>query len=332
MTEQLNGQPMISWGIIGCGNVTELKSGPAFNKVPQSTLRAVMRRDAARAADYAARHQVPFWYSDAAALINDPAINAIYVATPPKFHEEYAVAAMENGKAVYVEKPVTLSVASCTRMADAVKANDGKLVVAHYRRGLPMFLKIKDLVETGAVGKIKNIRLTMFQTHRPDIVATGAFNWRVDPTFAGAGYFYDLAPHQLDIIQFIFGESLRKAGVAAHQTDFYAAEDAVSGIMELPNNILFQGDWNFSMPEILKEDSCLIIGEKGYLKFPFFGTELRIVTEAGADLISFEHPQNIQHPMISKVVDYFLGKSSNPCSIEEAMKSMEVMERFAHGR
>jgi len=232
---------------------------------------------------------------------------------------------------VYVEKPVAVSVAACQRMADAVKSNDGKLVVAHYRRGLPMFLKIKELVETGAMGKIKNIRLTMFQTHRPDIVADTGFNWRVDPAYAGAGYFYDLAPHQLDIIQFIFGEALRKSGAAVHQTNFYAAEDAVSGIMELPNDILFQGDWNFSMPEIMKEDSCLIIGEKGYLKFPFFGSELRIVTEAGADLISFEHPQNIQHPMISKVVDYFLGRSSNPCSIEEAMKSMEVMESFAYG-
>jgi predicted dehydrogenase len=331
MTEQRSEQPMITWGIIGCGNVTELKSGPAFNKVSQSTLHAVMRRDAAKAADYAARHKVPFWYSDAAALINDPVINAVYIATPPKFHEEYAVAAMEKGKAVYVEKPVAVSVAACKRMADAVKANNGKLVVAHYRRGLPMFLKIKELVEAGAVGKIKNIRLTMFQTHRPDIVADTGFNWRVDPAFAGAGYFYDLAPHQLDIIQFIFGEALRKSGAAVHQTNFYAAEDAVSGIMELPNDILFQGDWNFSMAEIMKEDSCLIIGEKGYLKFPFFGSELRIVTEAGADLISFEHPQNIQHPMISKVVDYFLGRSSNPCSIEEAMKSMEVMESFAYG-
>jgi predicted dehydrogenase len=331
MTTVLNGEPIITWGIIGCGNVTELKSGPAFNKVAQSTLHAVMRRDAAKAADYASRHKVPFWYSDSADLINDPAINAVYIATPPKFHEEYAIAAMEKGKAVYVEKPVAVSVAACKRMADAVKANNGKLVVAHYRRGLPMFLKIKELVETGAVGKIKNIRLTMFQTHRTDIVAHTEFNWRVDPAYAGAGYFYDLAPHQLDIIQFIFGEALRKSGAAAHQTNFYAAEDAVSGIMELPNNILFQGDWNFSMPEIMKEDSCLIIGEKGYLKFPFFGTELRIVTAAGADLISFEHPQNIQHPMISKVVDYFLGRSSNPCSIEEAMKSMEVMESFAYG-
>jgi hypothetical protein len=99
--------------------------------------------------------------------------------------------------------------------------------------------------------------------------------------------------------------------------------------MELPNNILFQGDWNFSMPDIMKEDSCLIIGEKGYLKFPFFGSSLRIVSTAGEDLISFDHPQNIQHPMISKVVDYFLERGENPCSIEEAIKSMEVMETFA---
>jgi predicted dehydrogenase len=165
---QNNGQ-CISWGIIGCGNVTELKSGPAFNKVPDSRLHAVMRRDALKAEDYAARHGVPVWYSNAHSLINDSAINAIYVATPPKFHEEYAIAALEKGKAVYVEKPVAVSVAASKRMADAVIANNGKLVVAHYRRGLPMFLKIKELVETGAVGKVKNIRLTMFQTHRTDI-------------------------------------------------------------------------------------------------------------------------------------------------------------------
>lgn len=320
----------ISWGIVGCGNVTELKSGPAFNKVSDSRLHAVMRRDASKAEDYAVRHGVPVWYSDADALINDTAINAIYVATPPKLHEEYAIAAMENGKAVYVEKPVAVSVAACKRMLDAVKANNGKLVVAHYRRALPMFLNIKELVETGAVGKVKNIRLTMFQTHRPDIVADTGFNWRVDPAYAGAGYFYDLAPHQLDIIQFIFGEALSKAGMAAHQTNFYAAEDAVSGIMELTNNILFQGDWNFSMPEIMKEDSCQIIGENGYLQFPFFGNEIRVVTDAGAALLSFQHPTHIQQPMITKVVDYFLGRCENPCSIEEAMKSMEVMETFAH--
>lgn len=328
---QNNGQS-ISWGIIGCGNVTELKSGPAFNKVPDSRLHAVMRRDAAKAEDYAKRHGVSHWYPDAAELINNSEINAIYIATPPKFHEEYAIAAMEKGKAVYVEKPVAVSVTACKRMADAVKANNGKLVVAHYRRALPMFLKIKQLVDEGAVGKVKNIRLTMFQTHRSDIVAHTEFNWRVVPEFAGGGYFYDLAPHQLDIIQYIFGAALHCAGSSSHQTEHYPAEDAVVGTMLLNDNILFQGNWNFSMPALLKEESCQIIGENGYLQFPFFGNEIRVVTDAGAVLLSFQHPTHIQQPMITRVVDYFLGRGENPCSIEEAMKSLEVMETFAHGR
>ena len=96
----------INWGIIGCGDVTELKSGPAFNKVSNSSLVAVMRRDAAKAEDYAKRHGVPKWYSNAEALIKDPDVNAIYIATPPSSHLEYAMAAMNAGKPVYVEKPM----------------------------------------------------------------------------------------------------------------------------------------------------------------------------------------------------------------------------------
>ncbi|MCX6333190.1 MAG: Gfo/Idh/MocA family oxidoreductase, partial [Bacteroidia bacterium] len=82
---------MINWGIIGCGNVTEVKSGPAFNKVNNSRLIAVMRRDAVLAEDYASRHNVPKFYTDASKLINDPEINAVYIATPPSSHAEYAL-------------------------------------------------------------------------------------------------------------------------------------------------------------------------------------------------------------------------------------------------
>lgn len=72
----------INWGIIGCGDVTERKSGPAFNKIPGSKLVAVMRRDAEKAKDFALRHKVPRWYTDADKLIADPEVNAIYIATP----------------------------------------------------------------------------------------------------------------------------------------------------------------------------------------------------------------------------------------------------------
>lgn len=324
-------EKIITWGIIGCGNVTEMKSGPAFNKVPGSRLHAVMRRDAALAEDYAQRHGVPVWYSDAEALLNDPAINAVYIATPPKFHEEYTIAALEKGKMVYVEKPVTTDVASCQRMMDAQDRCNGKVVVAHYRRALPMFNHIRQLVEEQAVGRIKLIRLTMFKPndHVPANLQTA--NWRVDPQLAGGGYFYDLAPHQLDIIQYIFGSALSYAGVAANQSRLYPAEDAVSCLMQFPGNILFQGDWNFSMPELLREDSCQLIGENGYIQFPFFGQEVRVVTDSGVQHLPFQHPQHIQQPMIARVVDHFLGKSDNPCPLSDAIQSLDVMETCVYG-
>src|SRR5512147_2302068 len=109
----------INWGIIGCGNVTEKKSGPAFGKVKGSKVIAVMRRDAAKAADYAKRHNISQWYSNADEIINHPGINAVYVATPPSSHAEYAIKAMEKGKVAYVEKPMAADYSDCIRMLEA---------------------------------------------------------------------------------------------------------------------------------------------------------------------------------------------------------------------
>src|ERR1700751_1908166 len=135
----------INWGIIGCGNVTERKSGQAYNKVPNSKLVAVMRRNAEKAADSAARHKVDRWYSDADQLLNDTEVNAVSIATQPDNHLEYAIAALKKGLNVYVEKPVTRNAKEAEAMAEAVKQYNGKLTVAHYRRALPMFLYVKDL-------------------------------------------------------------------------------------------------------------------------------------------------------------------------------------------
>ena len=144
----------INWGIIGCGDVTEKKSGPAFNKVANSKLIAVMRRDAAKAADYAQRHNVGKWYDDAETLMNDAEINAIYIATPPASHLPYALSALQKGFNVYVEKPVTRNAAEAQQMAEAVKQGNSKLVVAHYRRAVPMFLHVKKLLDDNAIGDV----------------------------------------------------------------------------------------------------------------------------------------------------------------------------------
>jgi predicted dehydrogenase len=321
----------INWGIIGCGNVTEVKSGPAFNKVADSSLVAVMRRNAAKAEDYAKRHGVPKWYDDAMQLINDPAVNAIYIATPPGSHEQYAVAAMEAGKPVYVEKPMSLNVASCMRMQEVSEKTGVKLCVAHYRRGLPMFNYIKKLLDEKKIGDVRTVRLSMLQPDKSAMITNTEDNWRVDPAIAGAGLFYDLAPHQLDIIQYFFGQATDPAGVSANQAGLYVAEDVVTGTMRLRGNILFSGQWCYTVASSVQEDIVEMYGSAGKISFPVFGYEVKITTEEGEETLPFPPPAHIQQPMIEKITQYFLGNGDNPCSAADGISAMKIMEAFAYG-
>lgn len=290
-----------------------------------------MRRDGAKAKDYAERHGVPKWYSDAASLINDPEINAIYVATPPGSHEEYAITSLHAGKPVYVEKPMSINLASCMRMQEVAHETNGKLSIAHYRRALPMFLKVKALLADAVIGEIRTVRLSMLQPDKSDMIAKSGTNWRVDPAIAGAGLFYDLAPHQLDLIVYFFGAPLSSLGMSANQAGLYAAEDVVTGLIRLPNNILFTGQWCFTTDQAREEDSIVITGSKGRISFPVFGHTVTVLT--GKDEIKYEFipPQHIQQAMIEKVVAYFSDKGENPCSAEQAILSMQIMESFVYG-
>lgn len=331
-TENLEAnKTQINWGIIGCGNVTEIKSGPAFNRVANSSLVAVMRRDADKAKDYAIRHQVPKWYSDATALINDPDVNAIYIATPPNVHEAYAIEAMQAGKPVYVEKPMAIDVAACNSMKAFSEKMGVKLTIAHYRRALPLFLKVKSLLDEKAIGEIKLVNLRMLQPDQSTMVAKTAENWRVDPSISGGGIFYDLAPHQLDLVHYFFGKAKSTCGIATNQMGLYKAEDIVTGSMLLENNIVFNGLWCFTVPANLEDDLFEIIGSEGSICFPVFGNTIEVEINGIKEQISFFKEPHIQQHMIAKVVDYFLGKGTNPCSASDAIQSMQEMQQFVYG-
>lgn len=319
----------IRWGMIGCGSVTEVKSGPAFNKVPNSSLVAVMRRDAVKVKEYATRHQVPYYFTEAHELIHHPEVDAIYIATPPKYHEAYAIAAMKAGKPVYVEKPMALDVAACLRMQQVSKETGIKLVVAHYRRALPLFLKVKEVLEQKQIGDIRFVNITMLKYAGPS--ATSPDNWRVDPAQAGAGLFYDLAPHQLDLVFFYFGKAISYYGFSANQAGLYAAEDIVTGVMQLENNILFNGMWCFTVEEGLEKDIFEIIGSKGKITFSVFGNEITIEKNGVIETLVFEPPMHNQQALIQNIVPYFLHNTINPCSAADAIQSMQVMEQFVYG-
>jgi predicted dehydrogenase len=322
----------INWGIIGCGDVTEIKSGPAFNKIPGSSLVAVMRRNEAKAADYAKRHNVPAWYSNADELINDPAVNAIYIATPPAFHEAYTLAAFKAGKPVYVEKPMSLNFKQAQRMYLAADESKVKMVVAHYRREWPLFKKLKELVDAGTIGNIQLVRLVFDKPAlTPAELADEKIAWRVNPAISGGGLFHDLAPHQLDILYYLFGDAKRIQGIAASQGGNYEAHDLVAGNILFNNNIAFTGSWYFNAAA--PADYCEIAGSMGSLRFSFFsGNSIELTVNGKTTNYTFDVLLHVQQPMIEKTVNYFLDNASNPCSGYEAAIIMRWMEIFVGGR
>jgi predicted dehydrogenase len=321
----------INWGIIGCGDVTEVKSGPAFNKVPHSKLVAVMRRNAEKAKDYAQRHGVEKWYSNADDLINDADVNAIYIATPPLNHEEYAIRAMKAGKPVYLEKPMALNAEAAKRIEKVASESGVKISIAHYRRQQPLFLKVKELLQQKAIGDVRFVDLKMLQPHQSDIITKTEDNWRVDPAVSGGGLFYDLAPHQLDIMLYFFGRAKKISGMVFNSSHYYNADDITCGQVLFESNVVFNGSWCFTVAE--RKDVCEIIGSEGKLSFPIFDHKQIILEREGAKTtIEFERLQHVQQPMIQMVVEYFLDQSPNPCSAQEGVEVMQMMDTIAAGK
>ena len=320
---------IIRWGIIGCGNVTEVKSGPAFNLVPNSKLLAVMRRDQSLLQDYAVRHSVPLTFTNPSELIQHPEIDAIYIATPPHVHEQFAIEALQAGKFVYVEKPMATTVQACLNIQFEANKLNGKLVIAHYRRSLPLFLKVKELLDNNFIGKVNEVKIIMHKN-----AATKEYyenNWRVNKETAGGGLFYDLAPHQIDLVFYFFGSAISYQGKSYNTAGLYEVEDNVKGSIQLQNGIHFNGEWNFAMEQGEEKDEFIITGDLGVINFSVFGHIITIQKDNKVEVIEFEAPKHIQQNHIEKVVQYFLGKGENPCSVEEAIKSMSVMESFVYG-
>jgi predicted dehydrogenase len=320
----------INWGILGCGDVTEIKSGPAFNKVKNSSLTAVMRRNTEKAKDYAQRHHVPKWYDNAAKLINDPDVNAIYIATPPSSHEDYTLDAIAAGKPVYVEKPMAVNFDSAIKMMNAAKEKNIKLVVAHYRREQPYFKKIKQVLDEKFIGDIRFARLDFYKKLFSQEELTLSKNaWRVDTSISGGGLFHDLAPHQLDLMYYFFGIVENATGFSTNQSHLYNADDVVSGNIHFKNGVMFNGLWCFNVGRQNEKDSCEIAGSEGKINFSVFGQQkLSVTKNSETEITVFKPLKHVQQPMIEKVVDYFLDEGPNPCSAEDGAEVMRLIDQF----
>lgn len=319
----------INWGFIGCGEVTEKKSGPAFNEVEGSQVVAVMSRSENKARSYAERHHVRKWYTDASELIEDPDVNAVYIATPPSSHATFAIMAMHAGKPCYIEKPLAASYNDCIRINRISEQMGVPCFVAYYRRYLPYFQKVKEIIESGTIGNVVNVQVRFSVPPRDlDFQSGKEMPWRLQPDIAGGGYFYDLAPHQIDLLQNLFGVITRAHGYPANRAHLYQAEDTLSACFFFESGIPGSGSWCFVGHESAKEDCIEVIGEKGSLSFSVFTYQpIEVITSAGKNLITVPNPPYVQLPLIKSVIQHLQGIGKCDCTSVSATAVNWVLDR-----
>lgn len=307
------------WGIIGCGDVTEQKSGPGFRHARGSELVAVMRRNGALAADYARRHGVRRWYDDAALLLADPDVDAVCIATPPDTHCHYTLLAAAAGKPAYVEKPMARHTPECDRMIEAFAAAGQKLFVAYYRRSLPRWVRAQELIEDGALGRLTGVSYRLAQPKH-----LGVPSWRTCVEQAGGGHFLDLTSHALDLIDHLVGPLTGVHGHAANLASSYAAEDTLSASF-LAGGVPGTVACNFAAA--LPDDLLTITGTKGEIRAPVLGHEPVLVeTSAGLQRWDMPPPPHIAQPLIQACVDDLLGLDTAPSAGESARRTSRVMD------
>jgi 1,5-anhydro-D-fructose reductase (1,5-anhydro-D-mannitol-forming) len=317
---------MIRWGMIGCGAVTEMKSAPALQLVKDSRLIAVMSRTAERVADYAIERH----YTDARALIEDPDVDAIYIATPPSTHCSYALQCAAAGKPVYVEKPMARNHGECLQMLQACEGAGVALFVAYYRRALPSFDRIRELIRQGAIGEVRAVSCRLSQPLLESDRDPATRSWHVQPAVVGGGRFVDLGSHMLDYLDHALGPLVVEHALVSNQAGAYEAEDIVSAQFTLGNGAVVSGLWCFSTHE--RVDRTEIIGSHGSITFSNFRDQPFLLrTPAREQTIHIPWPRHVQQPLIESVVDALHGRGECASTGTTAARTNAVIDRvLAH--
>lgn len=317
----------IRWGMIGCGDVAEVKSGPGFYKADNSTLMAVMRRNGAKAQDFAKRHNVPRWHDDANAIINADDIDAIYIATLTDSHLDYAVRCAKAGKPVYVEKPMAMDYAQCRTMIDAAKAAKTPLWVGYYRRALPRFLKVKELLDSGAIGDVRLVTSRLFAKQFDPAADTSGFAWRADPNLSGGGLFFEGACHTMDFLDFLFGPIEEVRGFAINQGGKYKSEDLITGSYRFASGVMGQGTWCYTADYDYEMNE--IVGTKGRIQFSTTApVPIRVFHGDTSEEIPAGDPPHVHQPLIQTIVDEMNGKGKCPSTGESGSRTALFMDRL----
>lgn len=317
---------LIRWGMVGCGDVCEVKSGPAYQAVPGFELSAVMARTPGKAKDFAERHGVNKWYECVDALLSDSELDGIYIATPPDSHLALALQVAEAGKICSLEKPMAIHYQQCQQIAQAFEKAQLPLFVAYYRRCLPSFVQLKHIISAGQLGQIRHLS---WHYSRPPSARDLADveNWRTDSKIAPGGYFDDIACHGLDVFCFLLGDVQTANGLAVNQQGLYTAFDSISASLLFESGASASCAWNFA--SALRQDQVIIAGSKGWLEFSIFSDKpAKLHVNGHMRAIEMPKPSPIQLDYVAAMRKHLDGEQQHPSMAVSAAHTSWVMDKI----
>lgn len=312
---------IIRWGIIGAGNVAEFKSGPALMQAPGSTVVAVMRRDAAKARDFAQRHGVPRWYADVDALVADPEVDAVYIASPHHLHLAHVTRAAQAGKAILCEKPVGVSLAEAQAVVDVCREASVSLTVAYYRRHWPLVQEMRRLLADGAIGEVVQARVQLADQYVPDPERS----WLTEPEQAGGGALANAGSHWIDLVRYLLGDVDEVAAACSGHFGGFATEDTIGVQMRMASEALVSLNVTLCSPASVNEFD--IAGTNGRL---FAGplSDGRLMLQRGArepEVLHFPRSAAAHMELVTEVVRCLSVGEPSPVPGEEAVAAWRIM-------
>lgn len=308
----------IHWGMIGCGDVTEVKNGPGLYLNENCALDAICNRTYEKALDWAKRHNQPTVYRTLEELLADDRVEIVYIATTPDVHKEQALQCLYAGKHVYLEKPMFFRWEDALEIQQCARQQNRRVFVAHYRRGLPSFVKAKELIESGRLGEIRGARI-LGMLRREDLFG----GWRFDTAVAGGGHFFEGDVHALDALDFLIG-GYEKAEVWAEPfADDLTMERSVSILFRWKNGAIGSGLWCFDADHW--DDAIEIFGTKGRLSLSSADLSRPVRLQCGgtAEEFVFEVPAHVGQEHERMIAEVLLTGKENPalCTLETGMRT-----------
>jgi predicted dehydrogenase len=315
----------LGWGLIGAGDIAQRRVAPAMRDLDSCRCVSVSRADAGRLDAFAGKFGFLRGEPDWRKLINDPEVEAVYIATPVYLHEEQTLAALEAGKPVLCEKPMALNSQGARRMITAAAVRGLPFGVAYYRRFFPVVERIRQILADGLIGEPV---LAVMENFEPFHREPGEpRSWLLDPRLSGGGPLMDMGCHRVDLLIHLFGPAEDVTGRADNLRFQRPVEDSatlVLGFRRSLRAVLLSAHCAFE-----PRDTLEIYGTHGTIRLPNLNRgDLILITEKGETRESHPIGPNVHAPLIDDFSRAVREKRAPLVTGEIALATSEVLDSF----